>query len=261
MDRLRELARELYRRNPILAVTGWCFLALGVALVAAMSFDGVQILGVDRFLKPLKFAVSIQIYVWTLAWFSGYIERTRLLAWVSAGITVIVVTEIVCIAGQAFRGRLSHFNHATPFDAKVFILMGVMIMLNTVLAAAFLVLFVRRTRPLNPAYRLGIVLGLVIFILGSLEAVAMLLNGAHTVGAPDGGPGLPLVNWSTRAGDLRAAHLLGLHALQVLPVAGWLLRRVDRQVPLAWLFALGYAAVMAALFLQALAGSPVLRLS
>jgi hypothetical protein len=90
----------------------------------------------------------------------------------------------------------------------------------------------------------------------------MTIAGAHTVGAPDGGPGLPGTGWSTQHGDLRVAHFLGLHALQVLPIAALVLgrRRLDEvtRVRLTFTAAGSYTALFGILLSQALRGQSVL---
>jgi hypothetical protein len=92
-----------------------------------------------------------------------------------------------------------------------------------------------------------------------------VLDGGHTVGAPDGGPGLPVTNWSLQAGDLRAPHFVGIHALQLLPLLAWLLGRrargrgSGRQVGLVHVAGVAYLGLVVLLGWQALRGEPVTR--
>jgi hypothetical protein len=94
--------------------------------------------------------------------------------------------------------------------------------------------------------------------------------GAHAVGVPDGGAGLPFTRWSTEGGDLRAPHFFGLHALQVLPLAAILLERRARRRsgssrragpgPVRPIVALGFAwiGLTSVTLWQALRGQPLL---
>ena len=259
--RIPDLLREIHRRSRVLAWTGWLHLGLFVLLLCFAPFDTRTVMGLNPWIKPMKFALSITIYVWTVAWFLKYLPgpagAPRKIGW---GIAITMVVEIICITMQAARGTTSHYNIATPFDGIIFSVMGVMILLNTIFAAALLVLFFIRKPELPAAYLWGIRLGLLVMIAGSLEGMVMIMNMAHTVGAPDGGPGLPFVNWSSSAGDLRVAHMLGLHALQTFPLAGyWLQRQHERRrmgSPMAWLlgFVLVYFGVAVYTFWQAMQG-------
>jgi hypothetical protein len=89
----------------------------------------------------------------------------------------------------------------------------------------------------------------------------MTVAGAHTVGAPDGGPGLTGTGWSTEHGDLRVAHFVGLHAVQALPLMVLLLirARIGRpaRVRLMAIAGPSYAALFLILLIQALRGVPV----
>jgi hypothetical protein len=86
------------------------------------------------------------------------------------------------------------------------------------------------------------------------------LLGAHAVGVPDGGPGLPVTRWSTEGGDLRVPHFIGLHALQLLPLVAWLIERRRRQTRARAIVALGvgWIGLVAVTLVQALRGQPLL---
>ena len=255
------LLAELWRRDRVLTSAGGVFAVLAALFVIAAAIDDRTVLGNNVWIKPLKFAVSIAIYLVTLAWLLGELPATvkgqGLVRW---GAVVAMVVEIACIAGQSARGVGSHFNDATPWDGAVFSLMGLMILFNTILELLLLTMFFRRGLSLPQAYLWGIRLGLASAVVSAGTGLIMIFHGAHTVGASDGGPGLWLVNWSVEHGDLRAAHAASLHALQILPAIGYVLSRTTR--PTAALvgtigFALVYGSLTAWLLVEALAGQPL----
>ncbi|MFD1470634.1 hypothetical protein ACFQ48_20580 [Hymenobacter caeli] len=257
----RTALRALHRANPALSYTGWLNVGLAALATAGLLLDHRFVTGAPVWLKPLKFSLSVTAYAWTLGWLLADLPGAaqRGVRWLSAGVALSMAVEQAVIFGQAGRGTTSHYNVATAFDALLFGLMGLFIALNTALTVWALYL-VWRHRPHGPAgYVWGVRWGLLVFLVGSVLGGLMIHNGQHTVGAPDGGPGLPGLGWSTRAGDLRVAHFLGLHALQALPLLGGALGRwvPRRAAVLAGAGALAYAALVAGLFVRALHGQPL----
>lgn len=260
---------ELLRRSPVLFTAAAVHLALLVLLLGLASLDERLVLGVNAWIKPAKFAASIAVYLLTINWLIGDValppRGRRAVVW---GTVAMVSFEMVAISMQAARGVASHFNDSSPFDAAVFALMGIAILANTALAAYLAHRFWTTRPPLPAPYLWGIRLGLAVFLLACAEGAFMSTQSAHSVGVADGGPGLPIVNWSTRGGDLRAAHFFGMHGLQAIPLVGyWLSARgsgpASRTKRAArWVIAAGvvYGAVALGLFLMALAGRPLIRM-
>lgn len=258
--------QTIFQRNFTLGVLGAGHFLAFVIFLALMYLDNRVLMGVNVWLKPAKFAISIGIFLWTMAWFVGYLAEnsTKTIAvWL---MTITMIIEMVCIAGQAGRGVLSHFNIQTPMDGAIFSIMGIAIGINTVAVGMVAWLFFQESFvagiELEPAYLWAIRLSLGIFIVASLQGYLMGARLQHSVGAPDGTLGLPFLNWSRSVGDLRVAHFIGLHAIQILPIFGFVLaQRLSTQNALIGVIALTivYGAVCILALLQALAGIPVLK--
>jgi hypothetical protein len=261
---MTDLVKELFRRNNILAWLTLGHVLLLIILAIISLFDSTTILGINRWIKPMKFSASIALYAATAAWFTGYLpENKPSVKWISWGIAVCMIAEIVCIVLQPARGTTSHFNRATPFDGVIFSIMGAMIVINTVLDAFLLVLFFKEKVAIPESYLWGIRLGLAVFIIAALEGIVMIIRLSHSVGVADGGAGLPFVNWSTQGGDLRIAHFFGLHALQALPIAGYIFHKLSAKKSLSypvawtWIFAFAYTSIGVLLLMQAMQGKPL----
>ena len=269
---------HLWESDARLTAMGVVMIALLAAAGAGLVFDPREITGAPAWLKPAKFAASIGIYALTLAWVFMYLRewpRTRrVVSWIT---TITLLLEIVIIDVQAWRGTTSHFNVGTVMDGVLFTIMGLAIVVQTAAAVAVAVALWRQRfsdRALGWALRLGMTITIVGAMTGGLMTQPtraqidnaraghrMTVAGAHTVGAPDGGPGLPGTGWSRQHGDLRVAHFLGLHALQMLPLAtvlfvrrGW---QEARRVRVVWAISASYVSLFSLLLWQALRGQSV----
>ena len=249
---------------------------LGACLVA-MMFDSRQITGINAWIKPAKFGLSSAVTCFSLAWIVSYLrDWPRIRDWSGRVFAVSIAIEIVVIDLQAERGTTSHFNMAGPIDRVAFITMGISIaILWLSMASMTYALMRQQVQPVSWAWALR--LGLLASVVGAAGGGFMLrqtpeqkLNpelkqfGSHTVGAPDGGPGLPIANWSENHGDLRVAHFLGLHGVQIIPIIGLLLLRKKRlselqRTRLVWLASGTYVGCFALLAWQALRGQALLQ--
>jgi len=256
--------------------------AMGVLVVVCLVglvVDPRESLGVNVWEKPLKFAISTAVYAVTWSWLIGQLQRFQRLAWWAGTISaILLLIELVIITGAAAAGITSHFNVSTPFNTVLWSIMAASI--GTLWVATFMVSIILFRNSLGDRARtLAIRAGALIALAGMALAFLMTgptaaqlddwqgIAGAHTVGLADGGPGLPLLGWSTVAGDLRIPHFIGMHALQAIPLALILielaarriavLRDVDVRYRLVAIVSAAYVAVLAVLTSQALRGQSI----
>ncbi|MFD5826967.1 hypothetical protein [Lentzea sp. NPDC060358] len=254
--------------RPLVVFGSLMVLLIPVALVGLL-LDDRTVVNSPIWLKPLKFAVSLALYSFTLAYLLTFLKRFQRAGWWAGTVLAAAgAAEMVVIVGQVIRGRRSHFNFETPLDTALFSIMGSTIVVLWITHAVVAILL-WRTDFANKALAWSIRLGLVISFLGL--GVGFLMTspkpgqaldgdtlGSHTVGAPDGGAYMALTGWSTEHGDLRVGHFVGMHALQVLPVLIALLG--DRAtVRLAWVTSASFLGIFLLVTWQALRGQSLVQ--
>ncbi len=278
--------RTATRGSGPLAVFTVAMAALAVVCLAGLVLDPRLLGGQPIWAKPLKFSISFVLYGTTLIWMISLLDSPVARRWAGRLGTVVAVAgsiEMVAIVGQVLRGRASHFNVATALDTAIWSIMGTTIVVLWLATAGIAVLLLRE-RALPTATGWAVRLGLAVTLLGMAAAFLMTSPtgaqvaaagttgmdtvGAHAVGVPDGGPGLPLVGWSTTGGDLRIGHFVGLHALQALPLLALALAALAARIPalrpestrarLVAIAGAAWAALTVGLVWQALRGQPLL---
>jgi hypothetical protein len=274
------LLARLRRAAPALTIVGFVMAADLVFCLIGLVVDRRVITGAPAWLKPAKFALSTMIACWSFAYCIASITIwPRFVRALDILLAAGLFLEIALIDMQAARGTTSHFNNGTHFDAMVYAVMGLSIACIW-LSMLLLTIVLFRQPFAGSAWGWSLRLGMVLALFGTgsgglmtmpssrqlAEAHAtgrMPIVGAHTVGAPDGGRGLPVTGWSVEHGDLRIAHFIGMHGLQVLPLLAWWIAR--RRLPqgtqrhLVFSLAASYLALFLLLLWQAFRGQPIVQ--
>ncbi|MET9430173.1 hypothetical protein [Streptomyces sp. NPDC003036] len=272
--RLSSLHRPLLLFSAAMALLA-CVAAVGLVV------DERVLAGAPVWAKPFKFATSFIAYCLSLAWMLSLLPGLRRTGWWAGTVVAVAcAVEMAIITFQAARGERSHFNQGTPFDSALYDAMaGTVVVLWAATLVIAVLLFRARLADRASAWaiRLGAVLALAGAGLGfrmsrpapeQVPGVSEVV-GAHSVGVPDGGPGMPLTGWSTTGGDLRIPHFVGMHALQLLPLfllvllalapRFVLLRDARVRLRLVLVASAAHAAVFALVTWQALRGQPLVH--
>jgi hypothetical protein len=252
---MKKFLQELKRRNEKLFYFGLLNFIAAIVCIGLTLVDHRQILGINAWMKPMKFFFSIWIMSWTMGWLLHYLQYRRAVAAYSWMLIISMIIETSIISTQSARGLRSHFNVSTGLDAILFMVMGIVISLFTIWTGYICYLFFRQKKfTISVVFLWGIRIGMILFIISAIEGGLMVHYLRHTIGGPDGSRGLPIVNWSRIYGDLRVAHFFGLHALQIIPLLSYYVVSSKKELIF---FSIIYTLMVAAFLMMAFRAVPL----
>ncbi len=251
-----DFIQQLKARNEILFYYGLICLLFAILFLVFARTTTTLVYGVNAWYKPFKFAFSTFTFAWAMAWYCYYLPNfnVQLYNWT---VVILLGFEIFYIAFQASKGALSHYNLSTPVYATLYSMMAIAASIVTLYTAYIGLLFFKNSFSELPNYYVwAIRLGLIIFVVFSFEGFAMGSRLNHSVGAVNDNSNLLILGWSKTVGDLRVAHFIGMHALQILPILSfYLLKNTKLTISLS----VAYGLLALFTLFQALKGRPLIK--
>jgi hypothetical protein len=233
-------------------------LMIGFAAASALQLIDLRLFnGVNVWEKPAKFFLSLALHAATLGWGVSLLPQAeqdktgiRRAAWLfAAGATI----EMIWIVWYASQGQASHFNRTDPVAMAIYPVMGIV-----ATSLTGITMFVGWRILQQGKNVIAFAAGSGFLLAGTLTTVVAWYMASRTGHAVSGDmtdeTGLFFLRWSTTGGDLRPAHFAALHIAQAIPLVAWVWP--DRRI--VWFSLFVTVVVVAALFWQALAGTPFL---
>jgi len=156
----------LKSRNEPLFYFGLICLISAVFMLLITKFSHVQINGVNTWYKPIKFALSIGIFGWTMGWYTGYLELPNQVSTYSWTTILLLGFELFYITFQAARGQLSHYNVSSSLYTSLTAAMAIAAIAATLYTGHIGILFCTGEFPELPGYYLwAIRIGIFLFVI------------------------------------------------------------------------------------------------
>jgi hypothetical protein len=225
-------------------LVGAALILIGLAHAALWALTGGSASGALSWRKPTTFGLSFGLTTVTLAWVATYLPVRPAIGWTAAGLLSAAVSyEVAWVTVQHARGVPAHFNDTTVLDERLYVGGAVMVAVAiAVIGAMTLAAFLHITAPAPLA--VAIRAGLVGLLAAQATGLWMLLHGQALLDA-DADPVTASMSTYGAAGQMKFAHAVPMHAIQVLAVLAWLLSRSRlprrRQTQLVALAVIGYA--------------------
>ncbi len=251
-----EFINQLKIRNETLFYYGLLCFIFSIIFLVLTKLTNVNVYNANAWYKPFKFAFSTFLFAWAMAWYCSYLPSFNIILF-NWTVIILLGFEIAYIALQASKGQLSHYNLSTPLYSALYSLMAIAATVVTVYTAYVgYLFFITEFTDLPSYYVLSIRLGILLFVIFSFEGFVMGSKLTHTIGGQDGEDGIPILNWSTKFGDPRIAHFIGMHALQILPFLSYY---IFKSTKATIVIAILYAVLAFYTLIQALKGKPFFK--
>jgi glucan phosphoethanolaminetransferase (alkaline phosphatase superfamily) len=249
---------DMFSGSPILSRNAVALFALFLVCLVLPAFDDRLFNGINVWHKPAKFFLSLAVLFATIAWALSLVDeplrKRRVVRWSVVALIFASWAELTYITFRAARAEGSHYNVDTPLEQALYSIMGLGALTMTGASAiiGFIIWRNRNGDIWREAAGFGLVLGA---ILGTATAFVLASGTSHWIGGDQtDATGLPLFYWSTTGGDLRVAHFIGLHAMQIVPFAA-----LSGKRSVVYAVALAIIALTAAAFVQAVMGIPLFK--
>ncbi len=240
-----------------------------------LCFDQTMIHGEFAWVKPLKFSISFVLYGASLIFISQYLGSSkRLLKATSVAALFGSIAELGVIVAQALLA--SHVQSgANPLIETVLWFVVKLAIMPVAFAILAMLLMLLREKNLPTVLGSSICWGALLSIVGFIPGFLMLMPESmqhvfcnqslydHVLGHLSSASKIPYLGWSQVVGDLRVAHFVGLHALQLLPMLGYAVTKlfrdysIQRQTALVSVAGFTYFAFVILLTMQALHGESI----